>query len=206
MIDGLFKQSIDGFWEKLAKILLRLGLTPNQVTWLGLLLLLLACMAFLWHKSDLLFAITLAITFAFDALDGAVARLSNQQSLYGGYLDAVVDRYQEVMVLFTLAWVYDYWVVVFWVLSGSLLISYNKARVALEISIENNNWPDLMERLERIILLCAILIFNPVVDKSYLGGEPLLYWGLWLMAVLVHITAVQRFLRARQLLLRESNK
>ena len=203
MIDTLFKQSIDRFWEKLAKVLFRLGLTPNQVTWLGLVLLLLACIAFLWHKNDFLFGITLAITFAFDALDGAVARLSNQQSLYGGYLDAVVDRYQEIFVLFTLAWVYDYWAATFLVLSGSLLISYNKARVALEMATENNSWPDLMERLERIIFICALLIFNHLVEKRYLGGEPLLYWGLWLMAVLVHITAVQRFLRARQLLMQE---
>ena len=64
-----------------------------------------------------------------------------------------------------------------------------KSRVALEIETDNKGWPDLLEKPMRLFILCTGLI-----------GAPVMAWflpvSLWILAVLTHVTALQRFARA----------
>lgn len=202
MLDGYSKASIDRFWEALARPLARSGLTPNQVTWLGLVLVLANCALYLWHENSLCLGLGLALSFAFDSLDGAVARLQGTSSRFGGYLDAVIDRYQEIVVYLTIGWVNGWWPACFLAATGSLLVSYNKARTAIEMPIDNAKWPDLMERLERVIVLCTALVLDSLLTLPAALGGRVLFAALVGMGVLTHVTAVQRFLRARRMLLR----
>ena len=71
---------------------------------MGLGLIALVSLAYLWHRAPFWYAVTLAIAFSADSLDGAVARLRHESSAFGGYLDAVVDRYQEMIALAALAY------------------------------------------------------------------------------------------------------
>lgn len=113
----------------------------------------------------------------------------------------MIDRYQEIAAYFAIAWVNGWWAACFLAATGSLLVSYNKARTAIEMPIDNAKWPDLMERLERIIVLCVALVLDLLVAlPAALGGRALLA-GLVCLAALTHLTAVQRFRRARRLLL-----
>ena len=205
MLDGRHKIVIDRFWDRLAHGLARLKISPNQVTWAGLVLVLVNCGLFSLHRDTLWFGLGLAIAFAFDALDGAVARITKSTSNYGGYLDAVVDRYQEVVVYFTIAWVTGYWMVCFLAITGSLLISYNKARTAIEIPIDNNRWPDLLERLERLVYICLALVIDPLINSWIDLPERFLFYAIAILAVLTHLTAAQRFFRARQMLHSDSD-
>ena len=84
--------------------------------------------------------------------------------------------------------------------SGGVLTSYAKARTAIEIPISNEAWPDLFERLERIIFLCAVLIAAGILPVAGIGARPVLAVGLGLYAALSHLTAVQRIARAVRLL------
>jgi archaetidylinositol phosphate synthase len=195
MIDSSNRALSDKIWNLLASPLIAIGMSPNQVTIAGLVLVLANCGAYVWHRNSLWFGLGLALSFAFDGLDGAVARRTGKSSKFGGYLDAVIDRYQEGAVFFTIAWVTGWWAVSFLALFGSLLTSYNKTRTALEIPIDNKNWPDLMERLERIVILCGALILDPFVTLPYLPG--VLYLGLMIIALFSNLTAIQRFWRAR---------
>ena len=203
MLDGHYKATIDRFWDAAAGGLVRLGLTPNQVTWAGLGLVVLNCGLYAWHRDTTWLGVGLSVAFAFDALDGAVARITASSSKYGGYLDAVIDRYQEILVFLTLAWVNDYWGVCFLAITGSLLISYNKARTAIEMTIDNDSWPDLVERLERVVIICAALIFDSAINSWLALPEAFLYYVIWVLAALTHIAALQRFLRARRMLKRD---
>ena len=99
-----------------------------------------------------------------------------------------------------IAWVNDYWVVVFFVITGSMLTSYNKARVALEIPIDNKGWADLLDRPRRMWLLGAALIMDGSVPIPTILGGGLLYPVLVVLAVLTHFTALQRFVRAHRML------
>ena len=194
MIDGLMKDYIDPLWERMAQPLVRAGLTPNQVTAMGLGLIILTSAAYVIHQNALIFGITLIVAFAFDALDGAVARQREMTSKLGGYFDAMVDRYQELIVLGAIAWVADLWALALLAFSGAVITSYAKARTAIEIPIKNEAWPDLFERLERIIFLCALLIAAGVFGWSWLMPV-----GLGIYALLCHFTALQRAYRAAQM-------
>jgi archaetidylinositol phosphate synthase len=197
MIDGLFKKHIDPLWEGLARPLAR-HCTANQVTIFGLLAVMAVSAAFLSHGSTLWFGIGLIIAFSADSLDGAVARLRGEASRFGGYLDAVIDRYQEMAVLAALALKTGHWPAAFFVLAGSFLTSYAKARTAVEMPISNSDWPDLFERQERIIFICALLIFDGVLTRW--SGFDIILPGLWVLAALCHVSAIQRFFRARTIL------
>ncbi len=199
MIDGLYKRHIDPLWERMARPLAR-HLTANQVTILGFILSLILCLAYaIWH-SALIFGLGLAFAFAADSLDGAVARLRRETSRFGGYLDAVTDRYQELAVMGAIAYVNGLWPQAFFVLSGTYLTSYAKARTAIEQPISNTDWPDLFERQERVLFTCLLLVCVGLFGEALAGWVDLMSAGLWLLAALTHLTAIQRFLRARRML------
>ena len=200
MLNGLKRNWAEPFWRSLAMPLVRAGLTPNQVTLIGLALVAGNCLLYIFHRDTLLFGVGLSISFIFDALDGAVARVRNLTTNFGGYLDAVIDRYQEIAVYAAIGWVTGWWGVVFLALTGSLMVSYNKARTAIEIPIENNSWPDLLERFERLSILCGALILDKFVALPAFLGERVLLLGLLGIGALAHVTAVQRFFRAKHLL------
>jgi len=200
MIDGLYKKHIDPVWEHIARPLAR-HFTANQVTLFGFAVSLLLCLAYAFWQSATWFGIGLAIAFAADSLDGAVARLRSETSHFGGYLDAMTDRYQEFAVLAAIGWVNGLWLAAFLVLAGTYLVSYAKARTAIEISISNSDWPDLMERQERVIYTCILLVVAGLFGAALAPWFNLLEAGLWVLAALTHATAIQRFLRARRLLL-----
>lgn len=195
MIDGLMKNVIDPLWEQMAQPLVRAQLTPNQVTGIGLGLILLASGAYLLHESSLIYGLTLVLSFVFDALDGAVARQRGMSTKLGGYFDAMVDRYQELVVLLALGWVTGLWALALLAFSGAMIISYAKARTAIEIPIVNADWPDLFERMERVIFLCFLLIIDGAV-----GADWIMPFGLGLYAALCHLTALQRARRAARML------
>lgn len=196
MIDGLFKTHIDPLWERLARPLAATGLTPNQVTLIGLALVGINVAAFALHRSLLLLGLGLAVAFAFDALDGAVARITGLSTRRGGWLDAVVDRYQELAMMLALGWASDAWVAVLMGQAGAFLTSYAKARTAVEIPIDNDRWPDLFERQERVLFLCGLMILTGTVFAAMGVDHGALVGGLWLYAILTHATALQRARRA----------
>jgi phosphatidylglycerophosphate synthase len=175
--------------------------TPNQITCIGLVLVLTNCGLYLVYRDTFWLGVGLALSFTFDSLDGAIARRQGTQSKYGGFLDAIADRYQETAAYLVIAWVNDLWPAAFFVVTGSLLTSYNKARTAIEIPVDNKDWPDLLERPQRIWILCTALILDSAIPVPAALGGRLLTVTLVVLAVLTHFTAAQRFFRARRKLL-----
>ncbi len=55
MIDGLIKSKIDPLWEAMATPLVKAGFSPNQVTFAGLVLIVVTSLAYLWHGSPLIY-------------------------------------------------------------------------------------------------------------------------------------------------------
>lgn len=196
MIDGLMKNHIDPLWERAAAPLVRIGMTPNQVTASGLALIALVSAAYLWHQSSLVFGLCLIVAFSFDALDGAVARQRNMATKAGGYFDAMVDRYQELVVFVAIAWITGLWPLAMIAFAGGVLTSYAKARTAIEIPISNDNWPDLFERFERIFFICAMLIIDGMATVIGLASPWVMTVGLAIYALLSNVTAGQRINRA----------
>jgi phosphatidylglycerophosphate synthase len=201
MLSNFLKRIFGAFGRWFLNWLASSDVTPNQITCLGLMLVLANCAFYLVNRDTFWLGVGLSLSFTFDSLDGVIARRQGTTSKFGAYLDAVVDRYQEIAAYLVIAWVNDYWPVVFFVITGSLLISYNKARAALEIPVDNKDWPDLLERPRRMWMLGAALILDSVCPMPAALGGRLLYLVLVVLAVLTHFTALQRFFRARRMLL-----
>ncbi|MEM2351693.1 MAG: CDP-alcohol phosphatidyltransferase family protein, partial [Thermoproteota archaeon] len=160
-----FQELID--WE--AKLTHKAGLKPNVVSALGLFLGFLSGLIY-WtagasstdlnmYKVHLTIAFLLLLFSGFcDVLDGALARIYGGTSVFGGFLDSLVDRYVDSSVLtgLILGGLCDLtWGIL--ALIGSLLTSYARARAeSSSVSVESIG---IVERAERIIIiLIATLI------------------------------------------------
>lgn len=199
MITTRYKPRFDRLLTPLARVLVRIGVSPAALTLLGPLLASLVCLVFLRTRAVVPFCLAITAVGCLDALDGAVARASGRVTKFGAYLDAVADRYVEAIVVLAVAMVTGYWALSMVVLAGSLLVSYAKARAAMEVAVSNQEWPDLMERTERDVLFIIGLAAGTLMPWRPLGRD-LFWWTLLLLAVLIHGTVAQRVLRARRLI------
>ena len=122
----------------------------------------------------------------FDMVDGRVARLTNQVSVFGAFFDSVMDRYSDVALFFGLLVYYArgnrffYVVLVAFVMTASLMVSYTRARAEALIGSCKVGF---MERPERVVLIILGALFN--------------HWGvmapaLWVLAVFSTITVIHR--------------
>jgi CDP-diacylglycerol--glycerol-3-phosphate 3-phosphatidyltransferase len=165
----------------------RLGLTPNMVTVLGLIGNTVG--AYYLARGDMWTGgILVLIMTPVDALDGTMARLRGEPSDFGAYVDSVSDRYSELIIYAGLLYYFltlgEPWggMLVFGAASGSVLVSYVKARAE---GLGYQAKVGLLTRVERYLVLAPSLVFNQ------------LYLGLTILAVFSHITAVQRILHVR---------
>lgn len=186
MFDGRFRQEIERIVRPVGEQLRRTKITPDHLTLAGLVVAGLAAVAI--SVGELQLGLLLVVLAALpDLLDGALAKASNQSSQRGAFFDSTIDRVTDALLLGGVAWFLASQrgahaaVLPFAVMAVSSLISYQRAK-AESLGLSANG--GLMERAERIILLCVGLLFNS-----------LLFWVMWLMLVLVTITAVQRFFK-----------
>lgn len=194
MISELIGQQIRGYMLGVGRRLAKLGLSPNLLTVVGLLLnAAVAVVIGIGHPQ--LGGILLLVASAFDMLDGAVARATDSVTRFGGFLDSTLDRYSEV-VIFAGLLVYLLGtpdaeigsLLIFISVTGSLLISYARARAE---SAGYGASVGLVARPERVILLAICLLI----------GQPL--WALWILAVTTHLTAITRVLHVWRMSQRE---
>src|SRR4051812_47957244 len=175
--------------DPVGRALFRLRLRPNHLTVMGLAVSLLAAAAFVMGHIRLGGALVL-LAGLFDFADGSLARASGQVTPFGAFLDSVIDRYSDLVVLLGIVVLFAGIpnmrgaVAAMAALVGSLMVSYTKAR-AESIGVECN--VGFMERPERMICLIAGAIFDVL--------EP----ALWVLAVLANITAVHRILFTRRM-------
>jgi phosphatidylglycerophosphate synthase len=113
------------------------------------------------------------------------------------------DRAVEIMVALAVAKVTGHWFLMSLTLSGALMVSYAKARAAMEAPVTNLEWPDLMERAERSVGILVGLAASVLVPWRPLGRD-LFWWTLVVVAALTYVTVAQRVLRARQFIAQRS--
>ena len=120
------------FSSRLTRRLVRYPITPNQITVVAFALSLLAAGLFTLRSYPALAlgGIIAQLASIVDGCDGEVARLKYQRSSYGGWLDAVLDRYADGLLLFGLTWYAAAhvgaiaWWVGFLAILGSFMVSY----------------------------------------------------------------------------------
>ncbi len=164
--------------EPLAGFLASLGVRPNHLTIVGLILGILASF-FIAEAKVLLGALFVLFSSFCDLLDGALARTQNMVTKFGGFLDSVIDRYVDVLIFISLGIYGVNWILIAVALSGALLVSYTRARA--EHIIDKCD-VGIAERGERLLIIFFGLITGYVFE------------AVLIVAVLSHITAVHRIL------------
>jgi CDP-diacylglycerol--glycerol-3-phosphate 3-phosphatidyltransferase len=179
---------LKGVADPFGRFFNRLGLMPNTMTILGLVGNAIGAY-FLSQGHMTIGGIFVLAMGPVDALDGTMARLRGEPSDFGAFVDSVTDRYSELVIFGGLLFFYAHqadWLAVLAVYlaaSGSVLVSYVRARAA---SLGMDTKIGILTRFERYIVLAPTLLLN----------IPL--WGVWIIAVLAHITALQRILDVRR--------
>jgi archaetidylinositol phosphate synthase len=173
-------------------------LTPNKVSLIGFILAF-ASAATYGLAQNHLWLLLLATAFLLasgfcDTLDGIIARIFQQVTVFGGFFDSILDRYADAIVFaaILIAGLCDAAWGAFWgpiwvlaALAGSLLVSYSRARAeAAGLKMESVG---LAERAERMLILA-------VVSVAAFFWLPALGYGVALLAVLSNFTVMQRAL------------
>ena len=182
MLTDWLRLQTRGVVESMASVLHRLGFTPNAVTLMGMVCMfgigLLLAQGYLIIGGALM-----AIAASMDALDGGLARLTNNTTKFGAFLDSTTDRWAEAAVYGGLLWWYTGQgaqlevILVYAGIIGSLLVSYTRAR-AEAIGVECK--VGLFTRFERLAVLGLGLLSQYMLI------------ALVLLAVLANFTAIQR--------------
>lgn len=199
MLPPSLKSGFGRLIDPLVRLLVARRVAPSAITVTGLLLVCGACLFLILTHRIAAFCVLVTLATLCDAVDGPVARAGGRVTKSGAYLDAMCDRYAEIVVIFSVAVVTGYWALSLLAAAGSLLVSYAKARTALEVPVSNTEWPDLMERPERDVLYVAGLLAGQLVPWRP-SGHDLFWWTLIVFNVLVHVTVLQRMGRARRLI------
>ncbi len=185
---GRYRAEVAWVTEPVARALVGLRLQPNQLSCLGLVSSMAAAAAFAAdHRRT--GAACLALAGVLDILDGAVARVSGRVSPFGAFLDSVLDRYSDLLILAGLVFLFarlarpDAVVATLLALIGTVMVSYTRARAE---SVGVDCRVGLMERGERILILLAGAFFD------------LLLPAIWVVAVGANATAVYRIVHTRR--------
>src|SRR6266700_2537090 len=204
MFSQRIQQRVRHLMTQVMQPLARLGVTPNTLTGIGLVLSIVTAIVI---AQGYLFVGGWLVLFAgiFDMFDGAMARVRDASTTFGAFFDSTLDRYSESIILLGLLfyalqrpglqnslWPAPYeqtWMIAFIYIAvvGSLMVSYTKAR-AEGLGLECKT--GLLARPERVIILAIGLLTNTGI------------WALALLAVFSNVTAVERMVavwrKARQ--------
>ena len=177
-----------GVLEPIAAFFNRKGILPNTMTLIGLAGHTVGAF-FLFEGEMMIGGLILLAMAPIDALDGTMARLRGEPSSFGAFVDSVTDRYSELVIFFALIIFYAQqgeWlncIVVYMAAAGSIMVSYVRSKAE---SLGYEAKVGILTRMERYIVLIPSFVLNvPMI-------------GLWIVAVMANITAIQRIIHVRQ--------
>ncbi len=89
--------------EPAARLLAKTRITPNQITWAAFGIALLSFISFVFGQ-NIIGGLLVQLSSIVDGIDGSLARLKGMTSAFGGFLDSVLDRYADILIVLGLTW------------------------------------------------------------------------------------------------------
>lgn len=193
-----FRQFWTGIWAPVGNLLIRWGVSPNTVTFVGTLGVCFGAL-FFFPQGHLLTGVLVVTAFVFsDMLDGYMARTTGNVSLYGSFLDSTLDRIGDAAIFGGLAMYYvgpghERWfaALAIYCLAMGNVTSYARAKAE---SLGMQAKVGIAERADRLVFILvttgvAAIIHELGVDKRVLWAIPIM---LGYLAVASTITVGQR--------------
>ncbi len=182
MLKETIGRPLNWLLEKIVAALAATGIPPNVLTWSSLFLQFWAGVLFAAGRFASAGGMMILAGFC-DIVNGPVVRRQGRGTVFGGFLDSILNRYSELILFLGLLVYYShvnrflYAVLVGAAMAGSVMVSYAKARAESLIgSCDVGFW----ERPERI----GLMILGALANRM-----PLV---LWLLAIGPNITVVHR--------------
>ncbi len=146
--------------EPMARLLAKTRVTPNHMTWAAFGIALLSFVSFILGH-NIIAGILVQLSSIVDGVDGSLARLKGMTSEFGGFLDSVLDRYADALIVLGMTlWSLSYegypqvWLVGFLAIVGTLSVSYTRARIDPEHRlIFDRGLPSIASRDIRLFLI-----------------------------------------------------
>ncbi len=203
----------------LINLLIKLGITPNMITFLGFILNLLATIIFILgaefgdrsdHSTIGYAGAIILIAGLMDMVDGRLARVGKSASTYGALFDSVLDRYSELIMFLGICYylvAHHYFIgsiAAFVAMIGSIMVSYTRARaegLGVDCSV------GIMQRPERILIVGVSAVICGLVSGFFgnsvyfdLNYPPLpkfqtitIFSGpIFILAIWANLTALRR--------------
>jgi len=194
MAEKLLRERTKGLLASVARLISRTGVSPNILTFTGFLAALaLACILASGHER--VAGLLMIPVGLFDALDGALARAKNEVTPFGSFFDSTLDRFSEIALYLGLLYLYRgstlETVLIYLTITGSLMVSYTRARaegLGMECRI------GLFTRFERL----AVLVVGLLLEQTLIA--------LIILAIFSNLTALQRMWHVRRLTTKENNR
>lgn len=191
------RQAYELHSQPLGRFCVRLGLTPNLITYTSLIVSIAAGIV-LW-KGFFIWGIALIIlTSVMDMLDGATARAGNMGTVFGGILDHVLDRYAEFFILSGILLsgrVHPVWPL--FAVFGMIMASYSR-KAAESIGKLSSAEVGMVGRLEKFIVIMLGLALVAIFPGYEIIGLNLLEIALIVVGTVSHITSIQRLYFAKK--------
>ncbi len=187
-VDAWFRATFKGLLDALAGFFNRIGLHPNTMTIMGLVGTI-AGAVLLGFGHLTVGGIVILISGVFDALDGSMARLRNEPTRFGAFVDSVTDRYSDLSIFGGLmAWFIQQqdWLtcgIIYIAAVGTVMVSYVKARAE---SLGYTAKVGMLSRIERYLVIVPGLVFQ--IPKV----------SIWIIAIFANYTALQRIWHVRK--------
>lgn len=170
--------------EKIVGALALSRIHPNVLTFLGLLINIWAAFLFAAGRFKAAGVVVIGAGL-FDMVDGRVARETNRVTRFGGFFDSVLDRYSDLALFMGLLVYYAsinrffYIVLTAIVMTGSVMVSYTRARAECTIPKCKVGF---LERPERVVLIIIGALFDRMAP------------ALWVIALLSNLTVIHRMI------------
>ncbi|ELY86004.1 CDP-alcohol phosphatidyltransferase family protein [Natrinema altunense] len=191
-----FRPYVSRFLDPFVRGFDRVGMTPNGVSVVAFGMAILAAGAFALGglEDPIWYAVAAVLVFLngwLDIVDGALAREQEVASAGGDLLDHVLDRYADIVVIAGLAAGTEDYVLGFAAVTGVVMTSYLGTQ-AQAVGLDRV-YGGLVGRADRLAIIgLAGFLAYPLADAT-LAGFSLVGWLLVFLAVVGHLTALQRF-------------
>jgi CDP-diacylglycerol--glycerol-3-phosphate 3-phosphatidyltransferase len=190
------------FWKPVAHLLIRLGVTPNMVTFFGTLGVAAGALVF-FPRGELLIGVIVITLFVFsDLIDGYMARLTGKTSKFGSFWDSTLDRIGDGAIFGGLALYfagpgdsYLYLCVSLYCLVMGGVTSYARAKAeSLGLTAKGG----IAERADRLVSILVMTGLGAIFDLPIL-----MYVTLWALVFANTVTVIQRVWMVHQQVLAE---